>query len=223
MTSSTSTTSTIDPATRAADDPRSVFARAHATTRSVLAGLTAEDLGKPTPCDEFDVRTLAGHLLAVCQRVRNVGRGESPFSVGEVVDGVADDRLVAVWDAVGGEVAEAWADDATLERIVELPWATIPGAATLIMWSSELTGPTWDLATATGQQPDWDDSVVAASLAAMQQGLPDEGRIESFEAARSKMPEGQEDFSYPFQAAVPVPEDAPLIERLVAWTGRDPR
>lgn len=204
-------------------DPRTVFGRAHATARTVLDGVGADQFEAPTPCPEFDVRALAGHLLAVAQRVRNVGRGESPFSVPEVVEGVADDGWATAWDAVGAEVAEAWADDATLERMVELPWATLPGSATLIMWSNELSVHTWDLATATGQSPDWDPAVLELSLAAMHVGLPAEGRAEAFEEARQHMPEGTEDFFPPFAAAVEVPDDAPLIDRLVAWNGRNPR
>jgi uncharacterized protein (TIGR03086 family) len=150
-----------------------------------------------------------------------VGRGESPFSVTEAVV-LPDDGYAAALAEVGDEIDEAWADDATLERIVELPWATLPGAATLIMWSSELSVHTWDLATATGQDVDWDDSVLAPAFEAIQQGLPKEGRIEAFEAARANMPDGQEDFAYPFKAAVEVDDDAPLIDQLVAWNGRDP-
>jgi hypothetical protein len=67
-------------------DPRAVFGRAFATARTVLDGVGPHQFDLPTPCDEFDVRALAGHLLVVAQRVRNVGRGESPFSVAEVVE-----------------------------------------------------------------------------------------------------------------------------------------
>jgi uncharacterized protein (TIGR03086 family) len=208
--------------TLAPTDPRAVFGRAHATAAGVLAGIGPEQLDGPTPCDDYDVRTLAGHLLAVARRVRNVGRGESPFSIGEVVE-VADDELVRAWTEVGAEIVDAWADDATLERIVELPWATLPGRATLIMWCNELSVHTWDLAKATDQAVEWDDSVLAPAFGAIQMGLPDEGRIESFEAARANMPAGQEDFAFPFKAAVDVGDDAPLIDRLVAWNGRDPR
>jgi uncharacterized protein (TIGR03086 family) len=203
-------------------DPRAVFGRAHAIAAGVLAGVRPEQLTGPTPCDEFDVRMLCAHLVAVAQRVRNVGRGESPFSVDEVV--MADgDHYVEAWAEVGDEVQEAWADDTTLERIVELPWATLPGAATLIMWTNELAVHTWDLATATGQHVDWDESVLAPAFEAMQVGLPAEGRIEAFEAARANMPADRQDFSYPFKAAVDVDDDAPLIDKLVAWNGRDPR
>lgn len=176
-------------------DPRAVFGRALTTARTVLDGIQADQFEAPTPCTEFDVRTLAGHLLAVARRVRNVGRGESPFSVPEVIDGVADDGWVEAWDRVGEEVTEAWADDATLDRMVELPWATLPGSATLIMWSNELSVHSWDLATATGQTPDFDPAVLELSLAAMQVGLPAEGRMEAFQEARQHMPEGMEDFT----------------------------
>jgi uncharacterized protein (TIGR03086 family) len=219
---STSTSPTIDPAAWDADDPRSIYARGHRTAASVIAGVRADQLDGPTPCDDFNVRELLGHLLSVAQRVRNVGQGLSPFSVTEVAQ-AADDAWVDEWATVGAEIAEAWSDDATLERIVELPWATLPGSATLVMWTNELSVHAWDLATATGQSVDWDESVLSAAFAAIQQGLPVEGRIEAFEAARANMPEGQEDFTYPFKAAVDVPDDAPLIDRLVAWNGRDPR
>ena len=208
--------------TLAPTDPRAVFARAHATAAGVLAGIRPDQMTDPTPCDDYDVLALCGHLLSVAERVRNVGRGESPFSVGEIVETDADGYAEA-WATVGEEIAEAWADDATLERIVELPWATLPGAATLIMWTNELSVHTWDLATATGQAVEWDESVLAPAFEAIQQGLPKEGRIESFEAARANMPAGQEDFPYPFKAAVDVDDDAPLIDQLVAWNGRDPR
>jgi uncharacterized protein (TIGR03086 family) len=212
-------TSTEHPTTF---DPRAVFGRAFATAGEVLAGLRPVDMGRPTPCTEYDVRTLAGHLLAVARRVRNVGRGESPFSVPEVVEGVTDDGWTVAWDEVGSAIVSAWADDATLARTVTLPWATMPGSATLLMWTNELTVHSWDLATATGQSPEWDTDALEAAFASIRMGLPAEGRVESFEAARQNMPEGMEDFTPPFAAAVEVPDDAPLIDRLVAWNGRDP-
>ena len=47
-------------------------------------------------------------------------------------------------------------------------------------------------------------------------------RFEAFEAVRANMPEGIQDFDYPFAAAVAVGDDASGIDRLVAWSGRDP-
>ena len=101
-------------------DPRAVLGRAFATARTVLDGINPDQLELPTPCTEYDVRALAGHLLAMAQRVGEVVRGEQPSPI-EVTDGVPDDGWVAAWDRVAEEVNAAWADDATLERIVVLP------------------------------------------------------------------------------------------------------
>jgi hypothetical protein len=82
---------------------------------------------------------------------------------------------------------------------------------------------TWDLATATGQDPEWDDEVVAASLALMQGILPPaDARTRAYEEAAANMPEGRRAFRPPFGPAVEVPATASPIDQLVAWTGRRP-
>lgn len=215
-------TETTDQLPLAADDPRGVFLRAWATATEVAAAVRPEDTGRPSPCEEFDAAAVRAHLLSVGQRVAVLGRGDDPWAVGDEVDAVPGDDWEAAFRAAAEEIAAAWADDATLERIITLPWMEAPGAATLAMYTSETVVHTWDLARATGQAPTWDDDVVATSFAALQIGLPDEGRIEAFEAARANMPAGAEDFVYPFAAAVAVDDDASGIDRLVAWSGRDP-
>lgn len=206
----------------AADDPRGLFLRAWAVATDVAASVEPDRLGDPTPCDEFDAATVRAHLLSVGERVAALGRGEDPFSVGEGVDTVPGDDWAAAFRTAAGEVAAAWADDALLGRTITLPWAEAPGAGILAMFVSEVVLHTWDLARATGQSPTWDDAVVETGFAALQIALPDAGRIEAFEAARANMPEGTEDFTYPFAAAVTVADDAGGIDRLVAWSGRDP-
>ncbi|MGI9623767.1 MAG: TIGR03086 family metal-binding protein, partial [Acidimicrobiales bacterium] len=84
---------------------------------------------------------------------------------------------------------------------------------------SELTVHTWDLAVSTGQQPDWDDDVVTAALAA-RDFLPAENRLALFEEISAAM--GLEEAAIPFAEQVTIPDDAAAIDRLVAWNGRDP-
>jgi len=43
-----------------------------------------------------------------------------------------------------------------------------------------------------------------------------------FEAVMSKIPPEQRTLAPPFGEVVPVDAEAPLIDRLVAWTGRRP-
>jgi len=99
--------------------------------------------------------------------------------------------------------------------------ATMTGAEVLSMYVSEITTHTWDLATATGQKPVWDDEVCRLGLAAMHRDLPMADRTPMWEAFRAHAPANLQ-FDPPFANAVAVPADAPLIDQLVAWTGRQP-
>ena len=204
------------------DDPRTVFAKAVATASTVVAEVRPDQLTGPTPCDGLDVRALLDHIVFVLRRVAAIGRGEDAMAVQPLTDPVGDDGWVAAYADGTQEVNDAWTDAAALERIVTLPWATFPGAAALASYTSELTTHTWDLATAIGVRPEWDEQVLAVSLASIREGLPAEGRIALFDAITDKLPAGARAMGYPFGEAVAVPDDAALIEQLVAYTGRQP-
>ena len=211
MTSSTTST------TNDCIDPRPLLDRAVATGASVVAAVRPDQLAEPTPCSEMDVRTMLGHLVGVLDRIAALGKGGDPFAVTESL--VADDGWSDAWGASARGAADAWRDDAVLERPMALPWIQGNGADVLSSYFSELTVHTWDLAVSTGQEPDWDDAVVAAALAA-RDILPAENRLALYEEISSAM--GLDEVAMPFAEAVSIPDDAPAIDRLVAWNGRDP-
>ncbi|HNE76169.1 MAG TPA: hypothetical protein PK623_14770, partial [Microthrixaceae bacterium] len=119
------------------------------------------------------------------------------------------------------DVEQAWADPALLERPTTLPWGTFPGREVLDVYTNEMVIHTWDLATATDQHPEWDPAVLEASLAVMHAQLPIPVRAPIWEAIYAGMP-AEVPRDIPFADAVDVAEDAPLIDRLVAWNGRTP-
>jgi uncharacterized protein (TIGR03086 family) len=211
MTTSTSST------THHLIDPRPILDRAIATGGAVIAGVRPDQLTAPTPCPEMDVRAMLSHLVGVLDRIAALGNHEDPFSVTEAH--APDDDWSGAWAASGTRAADAWRDDAVLERPMALPWIQGSGAEILTSYFSELTVHTWDLATATGQQPQWDDTVITAALEA-RPILPAENRRALFEEISAAM--GLDEVAIPFAEAVPVPDDAPAIDRLVAWNGRDP-
>ena len=211
----TSTSSTTDHL----HDPRPILDRAIATGGVVIAGVGPEQLTDPTPCTDMNVRVLLAHLIGVLDRVAALGNGEDPFAVTE--GPVPDDRWSDAWRESGRRAADAWSDDVVLEQPMALPWIEGSGAEVLASYFSELTVHTWDLATATGQRPDWDDTVVVAAFDGASQILPAKNRralYEEISAAR-----GLNEVAVPFAEAVPISDDAPAIDRLVAWNGRDPR
>lgn len=218
-------TLTGDTLTEAAPlgDPRPLFDRAVTIGTSVLATVRPEQLDHPTPCTDFDVRRLLGHLVEVLQKVAAIGRGADPFTLSPVSERqVADDGYLDAWLEAAEDVRQAWADDGALTRIVRLPWSVRPGDETLAAYINEVSVHTWDLAVATGQRPVWDQRVLEVALAAITEGLPAGNRIASIEAFRQTMPEEFRSDAAPFGEAVEVPHSAPLIDRLVAWNGRRP-
>ena len=211
---------TISPTSstpRDSGDPRSILDRAIATGGSVVARVRPDQLTAPTPCSDMDVSAMIGHLVGVLDRIAALGQGEDPFAVIEIPAPV--DGWPGAWAASARRATAAWSDDAVLEAPMALPWIQGSGAKVLTSYFSELTVHTWDLAVATGQQPDWDDGVVTAALAACD-FLPAENRRALFEEVSAAM--GLDEVALPFAEAVIVADDATAIDRLVAWNGRDP-
>jgi uncharacterized protein (TIGR03086 family) len=189
------------------DDPRVIFAKAVALAGAVIGATRADQLDNRTPCSEFRVRELLGHLVTALEKVAVVGRGHDPYGGPVVMREVPDDGWLRAWIDAAHEARAAWSDDATLTRVVRLPWAEQTGAATLAGYVNEVSVHTWDLATATGRRPEWNTRVLEVALDAIRQVLPSEGRGA---------------MGAPFADIVEVPADAPLIDHLVAWNGRRP-
>jgi uncharacterized protein (TIGR03086 family) len=198
------TTNTFSPA-RPTADPRPAFFSAVTTACDVVAAVSPDRLDHPTPCTEFDVRALLGHLIAVFRRVTSIAAGNPAIGHAPLVTDVPDDGWGEAARAGARDMEIAWADPAVLALEMQLPFGTLPGAAALAMYTGEISTHTWDLAVATGQSPAWDDEVLTGALVAVHSKLP---------AERGP--------GIPFAAPVPVPDDAALIDQLVAWQGRNP-
>lgn len=199
-------------------DPRSLFATAGITASDLIATITPDELTIPTLCDAFDVDGLLGHLHNVMTRVVALAEDTDPMAVPDTVP-TPPDGWHANWLRRMQHVADAWADPAALDRTMTLPWASGPGSMLLSTYIGELTVHTWDLGQALGRSAMWDSDVLDAALASYLLVLPEANRDERFDAARKFMPA---DWQPPFHNAVDVPADAPTIDRIVAWTGRQP-
>jgi uncharacterized protein (TIGR03086 family) len=212
----------VDSATPVTRDPRPIFATAVMTAGSAIEAVRPDQLDGPTPCDDFDVRDLLGHMVGALRRVGVVGRGLNVLDHPAVTPGVPDDGWPAVWIATADDVEAVWADHALLGVTVELPWATLTGAEVLASYTGELTLHTWDLAAATGQRVTWDPRVVSLALGSIRRALPAEGRAARYDAVRASQPAGVAPMADPFGEAVEVSAYASLIDQLVAWSGRRP-
>jgi uncharacterized protein (TIGR03086 family) len=194
-------------------DTRPLFATCLTATTDVVARIRPDQWGLPTPCEDFDVHGMVEHLLGVIDRITAVGTQSDPFAI--------EPRPVstAQWNEACARLWEVWSDDAVLDIPSPLAWAPGDGAAALANFVTELTLHTWDVATAIGVAVGWDDEVLADVARRMVETLPATGRAAFFAPFKVGLPFTPPD---PFVDAVPVPDDAPLVDRIVAWYGRQP-
>lgn len=188
-------------------DPREALAGAVALVGGVIARIRPDQHDLTTPCPDYGVGDLCRHLVSVGRRVAVLGGGGDFHSVPHFAEDVADGQWSPAWEAAAADIAAVWSDPAVLDREIALPWGAVPGAVAAVNHTTEFVLHAWDLAVATGQDPEWDPAVLAGPLAAMHRAVPAEPRTAPV----------------PFGPVVPVPEDASGIDRLVAWYGRRPR
>jgi uncharacterized protein (TIGR03086 family) len=180
------------------------LAQAFATTRGVLAGVEPEQLGDPTPCASWDVRALINHIIGGSQWfAASTNAGKSV--VGPDIDHTEGDVL-ANYDAGIAAAVDAFSRPGALEKTIELPFGTFPGAAFLGLATTDTLTHGWDLAKATGQSTDIAPELAEHLLAQAKASIPDAFRG----------PDGVA----PFGPAIEVDETAPAADRLAAFLGR---
>jgi uncharacterized protein (TIGR03086 family) len=176
--------------------------------RRVAAGFTAvaddvTDWDAPAPVEGWTARDVVAHLLTWFPAFLDAG-------------GVRLDPAPTGTAPGGHDPAESWrAHAAAVQALLDGPDAdrpfTHPHAGTHSLqqavaqfYTADVFMHTWDLARASGQDVSLDPERCAAMLAGMQ---PIEDLLRG---------SGQ------YGPAVPVPDDAPVQDRLVAFIGRDP-
>jgi uncharacterized protein (TIGR03086 family) len=187
-------------------DPRQIHRRAMAQTESIVAAVDPGQLGEPTPCPEYDVRALLSHIVGGLVRVAIVGEGGDALARPARADDVPDDGWLAAYRAASARASAAWADDAKLDALVEVPWGTIPGRFALAGYVQEILTHGWDLAKATGQPTERDPELASWALAGARRVLPPDAR----------------GADVPFGPVVQVAADAGVYAQLAAWLGRQP-
>ena len=191
------------------DDRRQYLARSYTHAADIASRIRPDQLADPTPCAEYDVAGLIDHIVGAGWRAAEMGRGVNPsgdeFPHVELSD--APDQL----RQAGKEADAAWSDDARLDATVTMPWGETSDGYTLVdMDLAEITGHTWDLASASGQLDRLDPDLAPVALGGARAMLKPE--------YRDAMGKGN-----PFGAEVEPPADASDWEKLAAFLGRKPR
>lgn len=183
-------------------DPRPQLAYALDQLGDLVTTTDPTDSGDATPCADYNVEQLIGHVLAV---VRRIGVAVS----GRPLDGVP--RALDSTDWAADWTAERAVTDAALAKAdlsleITVPWGRVSLGNALGAYIGETTVHSWDLAAATGRVDRLDPALAEGALAGYQAMVP-------------ASPRGG---PIPFGPVVEVSPDADTYQRLAAWTGRDP-
>jgi uncharacterized protein (TIGR03086 family) len=151
---------------------------------------------------------VVNHLVFGNRMFAGILRGEEPppresLRQMQGVDQLGDDPPGAYREAAAALLA-AFSQPGVLERVVQAPVGRIPGAVALHLRITEALVHGWDLARATGQPARLPDDLAEEELAfARGTSAPDVPRT-----------------GHPFGPIQTVPDDAPAIDRLAAYLGR---
>ncbi|RZQ63376.1 TIGR03086 family metal-binding protein [Amycolatopsis suaedae] len=176
-----------------------------ATILDATSGLVAtiDRWDAPTPCPEWNVRELVGHMVLGNRLFTGILHGEA----GGTLDPKGQDVLGAdpagTYRQAADELLVAFRLPGVLERIVQVPVGPVPGIAAVHLRAVEELTHGWDLAQATGRQLDVPGDVVEREI----------------EFTRGKLADVPPDRS-PFAPPQPVPDDASPLDRLAALLGR---
>ena len=165
---------------------------------AIVGNISDDDLGRPTPCANFDVAGILEHMIggasAFAPGFRGDGAPARPPTEGSVFDR---------WNAAMGTLMEAVHTPGGQDNTIASPFGDVTGAYFARYVALDGITHAWDLATATGQSLNPPDALVA--------------EIDAF--ARELLQPAMRDGDT-FAAAAEPPADATPLERLVAFTGR---
>lgn len=169
----------------------------------LIAGIGDDQWTDPTPCAEWCVGDLVDHVVGGNFRFAHAVTGEA-MSAPEPGGDAETDRG-SRYRASATAVLGAFRTPGALEKVVTVPFGTVPGIVALHLRLTEILAHGWDLARATGQDPQFPGEVAEQELRFSQAKVGD-------------VPPGRN----PFGPPQPVPDGAAPIDRLAACLGRSP-
>jgi len=180
--------------------------RAAGVASNVLANVKPEQMDDPTPCASWKVRDLVNHIVGGTHFFASAAEQGKPDTDPNAADFSSTD-FAATYAEGSKRAVAAFRQEGVMDKMLELPFGTMPGSAFVLIATTDTFTHAWDLAKATGQSTDLDPELAEELLAIARGFISDNFR-------------GDEPM--PFSRAVEVPETAPKADQLAGFLGRTP-
>lgn len=176
----------------------------------LIAGVGDEMLDRPTPCPVYTLGDLLDHVAGAAVAFTAAAKKDLGDTTSRPPSGDAS-RLGDDWRTRIRRdlelLAAAWRDPAAWSGMTEAGGVQLPGEVAGLVVLDEMVVHGWDVARASGQAYECDPDLLEV--------------VHGFVAQLSGP--GQEELrSQMFGPVVEVPDDAPLLDRVIGLSGRDP-
>jgi uncharacterized protein (TIGR03086 family) len=189
-------------------DPLRMLDLAQTRAAAVIATVGPDDWHRPTPCPEWTVRHVVNKLVASTWTFAAFAerrRPDPPWDLVNPAEVVGEDPLGVYLDAAW-QCRTAWRKPGAMDGTAPSTIGEFPAKAVVNARIFDTTVLAWDVATACRVAHGIDDAQAAYVLRVAQALVP---AVRQHNEARFRPP-----------ATV---EGAPLVEQMIAATGRDPK
>lgn len=183
-------------------EPVKLLEQVVAEGQRVIDNIKPDQLGDPTPCEEFDVKALLNHLTMAAALITD-GVHQQPMNPELFTKDFLGADPAGSFRETSKQLVEAWNEPGVLDGTVIMPYGETPAVAGANFTCLELYAHVCDAAIATGQEDALDPTVAA----------------DVFEAV-SAMPIDKFRMPGVFGPEVPCDEAAPAHRRMLALLGR---
>ena len=172
---------------------------------AAIAQVSVADLGLPTPCASWSTRDLLNHIIGGADMFADAFGGAPLRDIsGRLPDVIGDDPMAA-FERAAGRFGEATQQPGAMDRVLELPFGPMTGRTFLRFAAFDLAVHTWDVASVTGAEVEFPDELLAEVSAFAHHVLDSVPRNDLL-------------------CGDPVPDspDASALDRMIAFSGRQP-
>ena len=121
-------------------------------TQRIVAGVQEIQWSNPTPCEEWNARTLLNHIVAGNYWVAPLVEGKTIEEVGDKYDGdLLEHDAYGAYERSAKIAAHAFFEPGAMTALCAVSYGPVPGAVYCGHRIFDVTVHGWDLATGTGQ------------------------------------------------------------------------